>query len=99
MESPNNTPELDPSSEEEPVQPAEDPLQLTPDHDKNVLTNVHQTPLTPKARPETVHQDHRPTAPTSCTPDRITPGTATPVHTCRQRRPRRLYIPETGKWQ
>ena len=62
---------------------------------KMVSTNVHQTPLTPKARPETVHdQDHGLTAPTSCTPDRITP-----VHTRRQRRPRRLYIPETGKWQ
>ena len=99
VESSKNTPELEPSSEEEPVQPAEEPLQLTPDHDKNVLTNPQQTPLTPKARPETVHLDHRPTASTSSTPDRITPVTATPVHTRRQRRPRRLYIPETGKWQ
>ena len=41
VESPHNTPELDPSSEEEPVQPAEEPLQLTYDHDKNVSTNVH----------------------------------------------------------
>ena len=89
VESPKNTPELDPSSEEEPVQPAEEPLQLTPDHDKNVLTNPQHTPLTPKARPETVHLDHRPT---SSTPD-------TSHHTRRQRRPRRLYIPETGKWQ
>ena len=66
VESPKNTPELDPSSEEEPVQPAEEPLQLTPDHDKNVSTNPQHTPLTPKARPETVHLDHRPT---SSTPD------------------------------
>ena len=70
VESPKNTPELDPSSEEKPVQPAEEPLQLTPDHDKNVLTNLHQTPLTPKARTGTVHLDHRPTASTSCTPCR-----------------------------
>ena len=72
MESHKNTLELDPSSEEEPVQPAEEPLQLTPDDDKNVLTDLHQTPLTPKARPETVHQDLRPTASTSCTPDSLT---------------------------
>ena len=42
VESPKNTPELDRPFEKVPMPPAEELLQLTHDHDKNILTNPHQ---------------------------------------------------------